>query len=304
MTDPTDAGPVSGPETCPYCARKPRYGAGGLCGVHQSRKLAGEPMVQPHDLVGLQASGYGFLGVMDRTATHLMCHECGRWFKALGTHILTHDMTSGEYRALHQLAAKTPLVSTDLSEVISAHSMAQLGTPAWKRFEERRDATNPESRKLAAQAARSRTAGAVAGVVKKPRRRVAAVDLPAEGEWLDQMQALVDFMRTHQRAPLRTVAAERPLARWAAYQRATANRGTLSPARRERLAGIGFDFAPPKGAPSTQAKVEARAVARGWASMAEAITATADLSLSEAGRRLGVSHDTVQRWRIRLLHHG
>lgn len=96
----------------------------------------------------------------------------------------------------------------------------------------------------------------------------------------------------------------RPLARWAAYQRATANRGTLSPARRERLAGIGFDFAPPKGAPSTQAKVEARAVARGWASMAEAITATADLSLSEAGRRLGVSHDTVQRWRMRLFHHG
>ena len=51
-------------------------------------------------------------------------------------------------------------------------------------------------------------------------------------------------------------------------------------------------------------QVEARAVARGWTSMAEAITATADLSLSEAGRRLGVSHDTVQRWRIRLLHHG
>ena len=83
-------------ETCPYCARKPRYGAGGLCGVHQSRKLAGEPMVQPHDLVGLQASGYGLLGVMDRTATHLMCHECGRWFKALGRHILTHGMTVAE----------------------------------------------------------------------------------------------------------------------------------------------------------------------------------------------------------------
>lgn len=49
-----------------------------------------------------------------------------------------------------------------------------------------------------------------------------------------------------------------------------------------------------------RARMDAAAVAAGWASMADAITETARLSESEAARRIGVGRATVRRWRIRL----
>jgi len=82
--------------TCIYCERAER--SGGLCAVHQRRRTLGQPMIQPHDLVGQIPSGYGLLGIVERDKHAVMCHECGRWLGGLAWHITkVHGMTVARY---------------------------------------------------------------------------------------------------------------------------------------------------------------------------------------------------------------
>lgn len=50
-------------------------------------------------------------------ATHIRCHQCGKWFKKLGTHLRNgHGMSPGEYRVRHGLAETDLLVAPALLE--------------------------------------------------------------------------------------------------------------------------------------------------------------------------------------------
>ena len=93
-------------------------------------------------------SGYGLYGVLDRDWSSVLCHECGRRFASVGSHIvLAHDMTAAEYRREHGLSRSQPLVSEEISAHKSARARARIGSPAWERLEAARDP-------LAASAAR------------------------------------------------------------------------------------------------------------------------------------------------------
>ena len=73
------------PGECTVCGRRAR--SGGLCGLHQRRRTAGEPMVQPHDAIGITPSGHGLLGIVERDEIGVLCHECGRWMGGLSYHL-------------------------------------------------------------------------------------------------------------------------------------------------------------------------------------------------------------------------
>lgn len=220
-------------ETCTCCDRPARPGAAGLCALHQRRKLRGEPMTQPHDLVGQTPSGCGLLGIVERDETGVMCHECGRWLGGLSWHIAkTHQMTVAEYRQRHQLPATVPLVSLGTSALISANSRERVGTPAWQRFERRRDEVLPESRKVAIEAARSATAGTKAAYARNASSRFSG-----NGErrrdpdrWRANLAAYMAWWTAAGRTPRQHAedAEERRLASWMSHQRRDLTAGRLA----------------------------------------------------------------------------
>ncbi|GAA0988730.1 hypothetical protein GCM10009555_070990 [Acrocarpospora macrocephala] len=53
--------------------------------------------------------------VRDESADRVRCHECGRWFRALGAHVRVHGLTAGEYRERFGLLATKPLTSREVS---------------------------------------------------------------------------------------------------------------------------------------------------------------------------------------------
>ena len=85
-------------------------------------------------------SGFGRYGIMDERDGKVLCHECGRWFRSVGSHVpLKHGMSAREYRREHGIPATMALVSSMISEQISERSKAQVGTEGWKRLEAARD---------------------------------------------------------------------------------------------------------------------------------------------------------------------
>ena len=160
--------------TCVYCDRAER--SGGLCAVHQHRRTLGQPMVQPHDLVGQIPSGYGLLGIVERDENAVMCHECGRWLGGLAWHITkVHGMTVARYRREHQLPAGVPLVSLGTSALISEQSKVRIGSDRWRRFEAGRDATIGDSRVEATRASSRATAGTKANRARRASEQFTGV---------------------------------------------------------------------------------------------------------------------------------
>lgn len=57
-------------------------------------------------------SGKSVLGALEykKISDRVKCHECGEWFKMLGSHVVqVHGLTPKEYRVAHGLRMKTPL---------------------------------------------------------------------------------------------------------------------------------------------------------------------------------------------------
>jgi hypothetical protein len=48
------------------------------------------------------------------------CHLCGRWFRALGSHVRVHGLSAARYRALVGLSKSRSLLSADLTAALSA----------------------------------------------------------------------------------------------------------------------------------------------------------------------------------------
>ena len=86
--------------------------------------------------------GYGRYGYLDGDETHIVCHECGKLYRALGTHLMkAHGMTAAEYKEAHGLPRGMGLVAPETRRAQSLHALSQVGTPGWDRMVEKRDPT-------------------------------------------------------------------------------------------------------------------------------------------------------------------
>lgn len=91
---------------------------GPLCGVHADRLEQGLGLPTWRDLrvVG-EASAHGLWGLVDRTASGILCHECGQRFASLGIHLVrAHDLSTRAYRHRHGLPATASLAVRGTSE--------------------------------------------------------------------------------------------------------------------------------------------------------------------------------------------
>jgi hypothetical protein len=124
-------------ENCqvPGCGTKPV--ARGLCLTHYRRRWRGKPVSDRQ--VG-EPDGYGRWGILDADEEGVLCHECGRRLQALSYHLkAAHGMTADRYRDAHGLPRSTPLVSPEISRILSASARARIGSQAWHRLEDTRD---------------------------------------------------------------------------------------------------------------------------------------------------------------------
>ena len=61
--------------------------------------------------------GYGRYGLIDEDDSGLLCHECGKRYRHLSTHVsLGHKMRVADYRRRHGLHAKRPLVASEVRD--------------------------------------------------------------------------------------------------------------------------------------------------------------------------------------------
>lgn len=117
--------------------------AKGRCMRCYKRHRAGRPSIR-EDRTQLahvgQRDGHGLYGVLDNDGDTVLCHECGRRLRALGSHIVSaHGMTAAEYRTAHGLPRGQGLVSRAVHEAQSARASSRVGTAGWARLEAARD---------------------------------------------------------------------------------------------------------------------------------------------------------------------
>ena len=113
--------------------------ARGYCRKHYSRARRGRPVQDGKPAVGSPA-GHGLYGVLTRDELHVLCHECGDWFSALGYHVRRrHGLTADEYREAYGLPRGLGLVALGVSAARSRQARERIGSAGWARFEAARD---------------------------------------------------------------------------------------------------------------------------------------------------------------------
>jgi hypothetical protein len=73
------------------------------------------------------ASGFSFQGAIeyDAESDKIRCHECGRWFRALTSHLKTDGISAREYKLKHGLTGRTALCNEATRVSISRSSAAR-----------------------------------------------------------------------------------------------------------------------------------------------------------------------------------
>lgn len=113
--------------------------ARGLCMMHYKRHRAGHDLTEPR--VG-SPSGHGRYGILDTDGGRVLCHECGGWYRSVGSHVArTHDMTAREYKIRHGLPLRSQLMAPDIVDGHRKRGAERVGGEAWKRLEAKRDPT-------------------------------------------------------------------------------------------------------------------------------------------------------------------
>ena len=115
--------------------------------------------------------GYGRYGYLDGDDERIVCHECGKMYRALGTHLMkAHGMTAAEYKQAHGLPRGMGLVAPETRRAQSLHALSQVGTPGWERMVEKR---NP----AAASHARTSESFTSRGVVAERKAAMARANI-------------------------------------------------------------------------------------------------------------------------------
>lgn len=90
-------------------------------------------------------AGYGYLGVMllNKVTDKVQCHVCGEWFKNLGWHVHSHNLTARQYKEKFSLFYYTPLCGRSVSRQRSNNYKTH---PKNKTFIERLKRMNAEGK--------------------------------------------------------------------------------------------------------------------------------------------------------------
>lgn len=109
-------GDAAGPDGCPAPVH-----ARGLCRPHYRRAARGLTLDTDVAQIG-DPSGHGRYGHVDELDGQQRCHECGRWYRALGVHIgMAHrDLGVRGYRLRHGLTMAQSLAGAPLRARLAA----------------------------------------------------------------------------------------------------------------------------------------------------------------------------------------
>lgn len=135
--------------------------------------------------------GYGQYGIIDETAAGLLCHECGKRFKHLSTHIHQgHKTKVADYRTQHGLHLKKPLVSKNVRGNMRS---------SWEKHADSHLADLEKHRKphkafeASREASRNRSPGAKAGRAAVLRSRRGRPLTQAEIDALDKTGSIAEW---------------------------------------------------------------------------------------------------------------
>lgn len=135
--------------------------------------------------------GYGRYGIIDETEAGVLCHECGKRFKHLPTHIHQgHKIKVSDYRERHGLHAKKPL--------ISKHVRGNMRS-SWEKHAESHLADLEKHRnplkavEASRETSRNRSAGAKAGREAVLRSRRGRPLTQTEIEALDKTGSIAEW---------------------------------------------------------------------------------------------------------------
>lgn len=97
----------------------------GLCRHHYRRVARGLSLEEPAGPKVGDRSGFGRFGLLDVDGDgRMLCHECGRWYVALGVHVGMVHGSARDYRLTHGLRMSQPLAATSLRRALSEASKA------------------------------------------------------------------------------------------------------------------------------------------------------------------------------------
>ena len=106
--------------------------------LHYKRVRAGRPLTDPR--MG-SPDGCGRYGILDTDGERCLCHECGRWYRSLGAHVVAaHGQSARDYKRAHGLPLSRGLVAEEARRRMSERARSRVGTPGWERLEEARGA--------------------------------------------------------------------------------------------------------------------------------------------------------------------
>lgn len=145
------AGKICGAQAGPASCTEPVL-ARGLCQRHYRRASRDEPLDPEHGaVIGATPSGHGVWGVLTEEDGRLLCHECGRWYVALGIHVAAAHAGVRAYRLAHGLLMSTSLIASGLRETRSrwGHDLDSI-----RRVEERRTPYTPLDPEMVARGRR------------------------------------------------------------------------------------------------------------------------------------------------------
>lgn len=120
---------------CTDCQERDASSTKTLCQRCYKRRLGGRPPLITLRRAG-DPDGHGQYGILDVDEESVLCHECGRRLRGLGTHLLkAHGMTAAEYRDAHGLPRGMSLTCLETQRTVSEQARARIGTPGWEAFE-------------------------------------------------------------------------------------------------------------------------------------------------------------------------
>mgnify|MGYP000124004124 FL=1 len=152
--------------------------ARGLCMLHYKRVRAGRPLTDPP--VG-SPDGCGRYGILDTDGERCLCHECGRWYRSLGAHVVAaHGQSARDYKRAHGLPLSRGLVAEEARRRMSERARSRVGTPGWERLKKARDpvaaarARDGIAHDAVSAAARRRSAAEVRGLTGSDEKRASS----------------------------------------------------------------------------------------------------------------------------------
>nr|DAS06671.1 MAG TPA: ROS/MUCR transcriptional regulator protein [Caudoviricetes sp.] len=165
--------------------------------------------------------GYGRYGLVDENEAGLLCHECGKRYRHLSTHVsLGHKIRVADYRRRHGLHAKRPLVASEVRD----NMRESWGTHREQHLEDLDRHRDPHKAIAASiDAIRNKTEGAKAGQRAHLQRRRGRALTPDEVTALESTATISEWCQVAYRILDDPAVSVNSLARSIGMERGTAH---------------------------------------------------------------------------------